>query len=204
MKSTRRPRYSTSSLSSTVTYKFTNDNSTPPKTTKVPITVHFHDHSTAAAAKIQAAYRAHTVRHLLRKIWAVEAETDNLEQLIQRQETVDAVRSKEKEKLRINEALMSQLLKLDSIPGYDPGVRELRRRLSRRIVALQEVMDGICGEMKMMRTINGWDEIGQFDWDEVIGRIEEDVCRERGGDELNAFCAHHLGFRCFQRFLSHP
>ncbi|KAL9236573.1 hypothetical protein vseg_011223 [Gypsophila vaccaria] len=234
MKPTRKARYSTSSSSSsssstsTVTYKFGNDKTTHLKKTEIPImsphpppipiTVHVHDHSAAAAAKIQAAYRAHTVRRLLGKIWAVKGETDNLEQLIQRQETVDAVRSSEKEKLRMNEALMGQLLKLDSIPGFEQGVRELRRRLSRRIVALQEVMDGICGEMTMMRRtrtrtrMDGWDGIGSemwyldwdWDWDEEIGKIEEEVCRERGGDELNSFCAHHLGFRCLQRFLSHP
>ncbi|XP_074307451.1 BAG family molecular chaperone regulator 5, mitochondrial [Silene latifolia] len=200
MKANRKPRYSASASPSTVTYTFRNETSAPPKTSQIPITVHLHDHSAAAAAKIQAAYRAHTVRRLLQKIYSVEAETDRLEGLIQLQETVDAVRSSEKEKMRMNEALMNQLLKLDSIPGFDPGVRELRRSLSRRIVALQEVMDGICGERLRM---DGWDDVG-LDWDEVIGRIEQDVCRERGGDELEMFCANNLGFRCLQRFLSHP
>uniref|UniRef100_A0A803M1N6 BAG domain-containing protein n=2 Tax=Chenopodium quinoa TaxID=63459 RepID=A0A803M1N6_CHEQI len=197
-------RFSPSSTS-TVTYTFRNDNSTLPKSTEIPIkppasppipiTVHFHDHS-AAASKIQAAYRSYVVRALLKKIKAVEAEVDRLERVIQRQETVDAVRSSEKEKLRINEALMVQLLKLDSVPGINQSVRELRKRVSRRIVGLQEVMDGICGDHRAM---DGWDL--WRDWDEGFGGIEERVIRERGGEELERFCAHNLGFRCLERFL---
>lgn len=126
----------------------------------------------------------------------MEAEVDKLERLIQQQETVDAVRSNEKDKLRINEALMVQLLKLDSVPGLNPGVRELRKKLSRRIVGLQEVMDGICCDH---RTMDGWDV--WRDWDEGFCGIEERVCRERGGEELEKFCANNLGFRCLERFL---
>ena len=41
-------------------------------------------------------------------------------------------------------------------------------------------------------------------WDDVVAKMEEEVCRERGGDEMERFCAEHLGFRCLQRFLSGP
>ncbi|CAO2842454.1 unnamed protein product [Amaranthus hypochondriacus] len=197
----KRKTHSSSFSSSTVTYTFKNDTSTLPQPIKtsdhppIPITVHFHDHS-SAAAKIQAAYRSYVVRSLVKKITAVETEIDKLEKLIQRQETVDAVRSNEKEKLRINEALMVQLLKLDSIPGFDHGVRMMRKNMSRRIVGLQEVMDGICYDERVM---DGWDV--WRDWDEGFSGIEEKVCRERGGEELERFCALHLGFRCFERFL---
>ncbi|XP_056683870.1 BAG family molecular chaperone regulator 5, mitochondrial [Spinacia oleracea] len=198
MKPNRKARFSPSSSStSTVTYTYRNDNSTLPKTTttEIPITVHFHDHS-AAASKIQTAYRSYVVRSLLKKIAAIEKEVDKLERLIQQQETVDAVRSSEKDKLRINEALMVQLLKLDSVPGFNLSVKELRKSLSRRIVGLQEVMDGICGDHRLM---DGWDL--WRDWDEGFGGIEEKFCRERGGEELEKFCAYNLGFRCLERFL---
>ncbi|KAL2932299.1 BAG family molecular chaperone regulator 5 mitochondrial [Bienertia sinuspersici] len=174
-----------SSSSSTITYTFQiNANSNLPQSAEIPIkssdppipiTVHFHDHS-AAASKIQAAYRASVIRTLVKKITTIEAEVDKLEKLIQQQETVDAVRSNEKEKLKINEALMVQLLKLDSIPGFDLGVKQLRRSMSRRIVGLQEVMDGICGE----RVMNGWDGMWR-DWDDgFVGLKKKFVGKEVG------------------------
>jgi len=133
------------------------------------------------------------VRRLVKKIAGVKSEVDRMERLIQRQETVDALRSSEKEKLKVNEQLMRLLLELDSVPGVEPAVRELRRGVSRRIVGLQEVVDGICQ--------SGGFRMEAWDWDEVIGEMEEGVCRERGGEELERFCALHLGFRCLQRFF---
>ena len=76
------------------------------------------------------------IRTLYKKISGVSSEADQLQNQIQRQETVDAIRSSEKEKLRMNEALMGLLLRLDSVPGVDPTVREARRKISRRIVGL--------------------------------------------------------------------
>lgn len=70
----------------------------------------------AAAVKIQSVYRSHLVRSFIRTIRSVDAETDRLERLIQRQETVDAVRDeKSRERIRINEMLMRALLRLDSV-----------------------------------------------------------------------------------------
>lgn len=132
----------------------------------------------------------------MKKIAAVKSEVDRMERVIQRQETVDALRSSEREKVKMNEQLMRLLLELDSVPGFDPAVRELRRSVSRRIVALQEVVDGICR--------SGGFRMDVWDWDDVIGEMEERVCRERGGEELERFCALHLGFRCLQRFFREP
>ncbi|GAB2301027.1 hypothetical protein Dimus_035063 [Dionaea muscipula] len=188
------PHTDSSPASQTTEFQVPVDSPEPP----IPITVHFSDpppstSAAAAAARIQAAYRSYAIRTLVKKIAAVKSETDRLERMIQQQETVDAVRSEERERLRINELLMRLLLDLDSVPGFDPPVRDLRRRLSRRIVGLQEVMDGICDHRV------GSDLV--WEWDEVIGSMEEDLCRENGGDELDRFCAQNLGFRCFQRFL---
>lgn len=99
----------------------------------------------AAAVKIQSAFRGHLVRSLVGKIRAVNVETGRMERLIQRQETVDAVRRDERERLRVSEGLMALLLRLDSVPGFYPTVRELRRSVSRRIVGLQEILDAILG-----------------------------------------------------------
>lgn len=212
MKTSRRASFYSSSPT-TVTYTFHNDHSTPPpkpNSTEIPIqfspkTAQLRSQSNSAT-KIQAAYRAYVIRTLYKKISAVSSEADHLQRLIQRQETVDAIRSNEREKLRMNEALMGLLLRLDSVPGVDPTVREARRKVSHRIVALQEILDAIS-EAKTVYDYDD-DDCYQYgfvrNWDDVVAKMEEEVCRERGGDEMERFCAEHLGFRCLQRFLSGP
>lgn len=97
----------------------------------------------AAAAKIQAAFRAHLVRRHVAAVRSADAEASRLERLLRRQETVDAVRGDERERARFSEALMAVLLRLDAVPGYYPAVREARRAVSRRVVGLQEVFDSV-------------------------------------------------------------
>ncbi|XP_015959014.1 BAG family molecular chaperone regulator 5, mitochondrial [Arachis duranensis] len=157
------------------------------------------------ALTIQSAFRAHRIRTLYRKISTVDSEADRLQRLIQRQETVDAVRTNPLQKLAINESLMSLLLTLDSVPGFDPTVREARRKITRRIVSLQEILDSVS-ECKFDEWgwWNSYDDVLVRNWDQVIEDMEESVCRERGGDDMDKFCAQYLGFRCLQRFLREP
>ena len=75
---------------------------------------------------------------------AADAEATRLERLLRRQETVDAVRSDERERARFSEALMAVLLRLDAVPGHYPAVRDARRAVSRRVVGLQEVFDAVA------------------------------------------------------------
>ncbi|XP_038894826.1 BAG family molecular chaperone regulator 5, mitochondrial [Benincasa hispida] len=188
------------STTTSFSHSFHNDHSTPPNSTAILIQPHPPPLQSSAAAKIQAAYRSHRIRNLFKTIVAVDREADQIQSLIQRQETVDAVRSNELEKLKMNEALMSLLLRLDSVPGIDLAVREARRKVSRRIVGLQEILDAVS-EAKV--DFNGWDCDGFVrNWDETVAEMEAEVCRERGGDEMERFCAQYLGFRCFRRFLS--
>ena len=214
MKSSRQFTNFGYSSSTSVTFTFHGDHSDSPSLpqnckeipidTPVPITVHLPQD--AAATKIQSVHRARVIRNLYKQISAVSSETNRLQLLIQRQETVDAIRSDDREKLKMNETLMRLLLKLDSVPGIDPTVREARRKVSRRIVGLQEIVDGIT-EAKVDDNedyYRGWGPRGIFsmrDWDEVVEEMEEQVCRERGGPEMDRFCAEYLGFRCLQRFL---
>ncbi|KAL5574798.1 hypothetical protein UlMin_016497 [Ulmus minor] len=189
---------------------FSSQSTTISTETPIPITVHVPKQAqtqdqSKSATKIQSTYRAHQIRKLYKTISAVDSEADQLERSIQLQDTVDAVRSDEREKLRINEALMGLLLRLDSVPGWDPAVREARRKVSRRIVGLQEILDAIS-EAKMD---DGVGECWGFDgflknWDEVVAEMEEDVCLARGGQDLESFCAQQFGFRCLQRFLREP
>ncbi|KAJ0017521.1 hypothetical protein Pint_09699 [Pistacia integerrima] len=217
MKSSRKSAFSSSSATTTVTYTYKNDHSTPHTTNEIPvqssqepptpITVHLPQQLLSkAATKIQSVHRAHVIRTLYKKIASVNSEADRLQRIIQRQETVDSIRSDEREKLKMNEALMALLLKLDSVPGLNPSIREARRKVSRRIVGLQEILDGIS-EAKVDDDYYDYEygEWGPYGYwrnlDKVVEQMEEEICRERGGDEMEKFCAQHLGFRCFQRFL---
>ncbi|CAL5055556.1 unnamed protein product [Urochloa decumbens] len=118
-----------------------------PKTTvQIPITSPSEEGRSpdaAAAARIQAAFRGHQVRRHVATVRAAGAEATRLERLLRRQETVDAVRGDERERARFSEALMAVLLRLDAVPGHDPAVRDARRAVSRRVVALQEVFDAV-------------------------------------------------------------
>ncbi|KAL6990687.1 hypothetical protein U1Q18_008807, partial [Sarracenia purpurea var. burkii] len=205
MKSSRKTR-SHYSFTTTVTYTFQNDHSTPhPQTKSIGIPPEYHSDSpvqyrvpsnSLAAVKIQSAFRSYRIRTLVNKISAVNSEATRLERLIQRQETVDAIRADAGARMKMNEDLMGLLLRLDAVPGRDQALRELRRHVSRRIVGLQEILDGLSDA----RVEDYWDGFVR-NWDDVIEKMEEDACRERGGDEMERFCAQHLGFRCLQRFL---
>ncbi|XP_043690778.1 BAG family molecular chaperone regulator 5, mitochondrial isoform X2 [Telopea speciosissima] len=216
MKSSQKSRFFSTSSYASVTYTIINkkdDQNTPPSQVKtaeipvecfsdevpVPIDVHLpaslQPSESSAAVKIQSAYRAHMIRTLVKRIRAVNKEADRLQKLIQRQETVDAIRSDEREKVRMNEALMALLLRLDSVPGIYPAVREIRRAASRRVVGLQEILDAVADAR--VHDADGF----LTNWDQMIADMEEDVCLRRGGEEMERFCAEKLGFRCFERFL---
>nr|GEV63939.1 BAG family molecular chaperone regulator 5, mitochondrial [Tanacetum cinerariifolium] len=204
MKSSRRKRsYSSSSRTST-TVTYTVDHDLLATSTEIPITFHIPNHESRAAVKIQSAYRSHATRTLINKIKTVNSKANELQQLIQLQETVDTVRTNNRERIKINEALMKLLFTLDSVPGHDPTVRELRRSVSRRIVGLQEILDSICDQAR--DNGNLWDAFLR-DWDDVIVGIEQEICREQAGayesNEFERFCAENLGFQCLQRFLRH-
>ncbi|KAF5726647.1 hypothetical protein HS088_TW22G00328 [Tripterygium wilfordii] len=48
-----------------------------------------------------------------------------------------------KERLKVNETLMSLLFRLDSIRGVDSGVRDCRKSVIKKAIALQEMVDSI-------------------------------------------------------------
>ncbi|OWM85611.1 BAG family molecular chaperone regulator 5, mitochondrial [Punica granatum] len=206
MKSARKLRFSSAATAAAtaaaVTYTLPNDS----PVSETPITVQLsppQSHS-SAATKIQSTYRAHLLRSLYKTISAVDSEAGRLQRLIQRQETVDSLRSSERERLRMNESLMALLLSLDAVPGgIDPAVREARRKVSRRIVGLQEIVDGICGSSAGGRECMSMEGYG-WEWEEALWGMEAEVCRERGGEEMERFCAQYLGFRCLERFLRQP
>ncbi|KAL2532868.1 putative fasciclin-like arabinogalactan protein 20 [Abeliophyllum distichum] len=64
--------------------------------------------------------------------------------MLLKSEVVELVRKYERERARMNENLIALLLKLDSIPGIDSGVRDCRKAVIRRSIALQERIDAIA------------------------------------------------------------
>ncbi|XP_031476416.1 uncharacterized protein LOC116248011 [Nymphaea colorata] len=113
-----------------------------PKVVSIP--VHFvanESQRLAAAVMIQSAFKGYVVRKNVRKIARASAEADRLGQAISEREMRNLLRDDPKERLRMNESLMSLLLQLDSVRGVDPGVRDLRKAATRRVIALQEAVD---------------------------------------------------------------
>lgn len=64
----------------------------------------------------------------MKRIVAVKREIDEVERRISREEIVDLIRRDSKERLKVNETLMSLLFRLDSVRGVDSGVRIAERR----------------------------------------------------------------------------
>ncbi|OAY75081.1 BAG family molecular chaperone regulator 5, mitochondrial [Ananas comosus] len=149
--------------------------------------------SAAAAAKIQAAYRGHLVRSLVGTIRAVDSEAGRFERLIQRQETVDAVRRDERERLRVSEGLMALLLRLDAVPGVYPAVRDLRRAVSRRIVGLQEILDAVAATSPVAA------EGFPGSLDEIVAGIWRGVEEEE--EDGGVGVSRSGGFECWERFV---
>ncbi|KAI3793900.1 hypothetical protein L1987_36523 [Smallanthus sonchifolius] len=98
----------------------------------------------SAALKIQKLFRGFVVRKSVRKIASIRNEVTAIERRIDAIEVVNLIRSDAKERLRVNETLMSLLFKLDSIRGVDSGIRDLRKSVTRKAIALQEKVDSIA------------------------------------------------------------
>ncbi|PIA38244.1 hypothetical protein AQUCO_02800131v1, partial [Aquilegia coerulea] len=154
------------------------------------------------STKIQSNYRTHLIKTLYKTISTINIQTTYLQNMIQRQETVDLIRSNEREKIRLNEALMILLLKLDSVKGIDPTVRDARRKVSRRIVGLQEILDGISDErvMGIDELMRKWEEM-VIDMEKEVWEEDEDRLTKSEKREMERFCFEKLGFRCMERFL---
>ncbi|KAL3511475.1 hypothetical protein ACH5RR_030876 [Cinchona calisaya] len=112
----------------------------------VQIPVHFvgpDSDRSLSALKIQKVFRGFIVRKSMKKIMAIKKEVDEIEARVSRREEVELIKEEEKERLKVNEMLMALLFKLDSIPGVDSGVRDCRRTVIKKAIALQEKLDSI-------------------------------------------------------------
>lgn len=97
-----------------------------------------------SALKIQKTFRGFLVRKSVKRIKAIKIQVDEIEGILLKSEVVELIRKDERERMRMNEGLMALLLKLDSVPGVDSRVRDCRKAVIRRAIALQERIDTIA------------------------------------------------------------
>ncbi|KAG6434395.1 hypothetical protein SASPL_106026 [Salvia splendens] len=104
-----------------------------------------------AAVIIQSAYRRFDVGRWkpiekLRQIAKVREEIADVKSLIQKMELTSDIQSRSKQKNIISETIMSLLLRLDTIQGLHPIIREVRKSVVKELVNLQEQLDTIICE----------------------------------------------------------
>ncbi|PON91849.1 BAG domain containing protein [Trema orientale] len=96
-----------------------------------------------SALKIQKVFRGFLVRRSMKKIAAIKREVDEIEKKMSQKETMELIRRDAKERLTVNETLMSLLFRLDSVKGVDSGVRVCRKTVIKKAIALQERVDAV-------------------------------------------------------------
>jgi len=127
------------------------------------------------------------VRKSVKKIAAIKREVDEVERRISREEALESMKNDPKERLRVNETLMSLLFRLDSVRGVDSGVRDCRKSVIKRAIALQEFLDSIVADEQ---TLGGVDEApDSSEIGEKQGKVSESEVEVSGADcNLSANC----------------
>ncbi|KAJ7975944.1 BAG family molecular chaperone regulator 5 [Quillaja saponaria] len=113
----------------------------------ISIPVHFVDSERVrsdSALKIQKVLRGFMVRKSMKRIAAIKREVDEIERrIVSDTGMVELISRDAKEKLKVNETIMNLVLKLDSVKGIDSGVRDCRKAVIKKAIALQEKVDSI-------------------------------------------------------------
>lgn len=142
----------------------------------------------SAAKKIQSSFRGFSARKgaplkKLRVIRDVKAKAEDIRRRLADSQVVESILQNEKERLKINEGIMSLLLKLDAIQGVNSFVRESRKAVIRELVNLQEMVDVILGG----KSIRGGGSPGVEDAEDLHGRgpSEEGIKDEGLPDGVN-------------------
>ncbi|CAN6381315.1 unnamed protein product [Urochloa humidicola] len=91
----------------------------------------------AAAVRVQAAARGFLARRSVRAVRRVEREVAAVGRLVRQK--AEALRANARARLAAGEVLMKMLLRLDAVRG----AREYRRKVTRRVLALQDAVDAL-------------------------------------------------------------
>lgn len=90
-----------------------------------------------AAVRVQAAARGHMARKMVREVRAVEREAEAVAARVAAE--AEALRGDTRARIGLGEELMRLLLRLDGVRG----AREYRRRVTKRVLALQDAVDAL-------------------------------------------------------------
>ncbi|KAJ8634129.1 hypothetical protein MRB53_027465 [Persea americana] len=155
----------------------------PPTPKPVPIPVRFV--GSEAATKIQKLFRSFTVRKNVKKIAKIKFQVEEIHSQISH--NFDLIVRDAKERLRLSEKLMSLLFRLDSVSGIDPAVRDCRKAVIRRAVALQEALDTIFDRQETeTETETASDFVDQTLETEVVVESNRDECSDLESQTLEA------------------
>ncbi|KAI4983317.1 hypothetical protein ZWY2020_023809 [Hordeum vulgare] len=90
-----------------------------------------------AAVRLQAAARGHMARRMVREVRKVERQADAVAARVTAE--ADALRADARKRVGLGEELMRLLLRLDGVRG----AREYRRRVAKRVLAVQDAVDAL-------------------------------------------------------------
>lgn len=154
---------------------------TTPSPKVVSIPVHFVGSERSrsdSALKIQKVFRGFLARKSVKKIAAIKREVDEVEKRISKKENLESIRSDPKERLRVNETLMSLLFRLDSVRGVDSGVRDCRKSVIKKTIALQELLDAIVAGEETIGAVD--EEASDSDSDSEADNTDHQTFENRG------------------------
>uniref|UniRef100_A0A7N0UUC5 BAG domain-containing protein n=1 Tax=Kalanchoe fedtschenkoi TaxID=63787 RepID=A0A7N0UUC5_KALFE len=104
--------------------------------------IHLPKAESESALKIQKAFLGFLVRKSFRKIVDCGRRVEEIQTRICQEESFDLIMNNEMERAKVNEALMSLILQLDSLDLFS-GVRCCRKAIIEKAIALQEATDAI-------------------------------------------------------------
>ncbi|KAG8089868.1 hypothetical protein GUJ93_ZPchr0011g28845 [Zizania palustris] len=90
-----------------------------------------------AAVRVQAAARGFLARRMVREVRSVEAEAEGVARKVA--SDAEALRGDARGRIAVGETLMRLLLRLDAVHG----AREYRRKVTKRVLALQDAVDAL-------------------------------------------------------------
>ena len=130
--------------------------------------------SDAAASKIQSVYRGYSVRRTeplkhLRVISKVKTEFEELMRKSYRPEETEKLREDPQVRLRWTEGIMALILRLDSLQGVHPVVRDIRKSVTKELICFQERIESMANGVKENMVVDN------IEAENACTAIDEDV-----------------------------